>query len=188
MKLIGIGGTNGSGKDTLAQILVGDFGWVFVSGSDILREELKKRGLPIERKHLRNLSAEWRRKYHHGHLIDVAVKKFKDEHSGAAGLVVSSLRNPGEAERIHELEGTVVWLDADPKLRYKRIYSRQRSTEDEKTYEQFINEEREEMQHTQGDTATLSLSGVKDKADLFITNDSDDIEQFKKDVQKTLGL
>ncbi|HET6863760.1 MAG TPA: AAA family ATPase [Candidatus Saccharimonadales bacterium] len=188
MKLIGIGGTNGSGKDTLAQILVEDYGWVFVSVSDILREELKKRGLPIERKHLRALSAEWRRKYHHGHVVDLAVERFKDKNNRAEKLVVSSLRNPGEAERIHELGGQVAWVDADSKLRYKRIYSRQRSTEDQKTFEQFLAEEQEEMEHHQGDEATLSLAGVKAKADIFLTNDSDDIEQFKHEVKKALSL
>lgn len=188
MKIIGIGGTNGSGKDTLAQILVEDYGWVFISGSEILREELKRRNIPIERKNLRALSAEWRRKYHHGHLIDEAVKEFQKKRTAAKGLVISSLRNPGEAKRVHELGGTVVWIDADPELRYHRIYSRQRSIEDQKTFEQFLTEEAEEMEHHEGDVATLNMSGVKAKADIFITNDSNNIKEFKKTAQKALGL
>jgi dephospho-CoA kinase len=187
VKIIGISGTNGSGKDTLAQILVEDYDWVFVSGSDILRQELRRRNMPIERKHLRELSAEWRRKYHHGHLIDEAVKEFKKSSSHSKGLVVSSLRNPGEAERIHELGGTVVWLDADPKLRYQRIYSRQRSREDQKSFEQFLAEEQAEMRHHNGDKATLNMAGVKAQADIFITNDSNDFADFKKASQKALA-
>lgn len=187
MKLIGVGGTNGSGKDTLAKVLVDDYKWVFISGSDILREELKKRGMPIERKNLRALSAEWRRQYHHGHLIDEAVKEFNNAHPQAKGLVISSLRNPGEADHVHKLGGTVVWVDADPKLRYGRIYSRQRSAEDKKTFEEFLAEEREEMDHYEDDDATLSLAGVKARSDFFITNDSDDISAFKRSIGKALA-
>lgn len=183
-KLIGIGGTNGSGKDTLAQILV-EMGWMFVSGSDILRQELKKRHLPIERENLSSLSSEWRRKYGLGHLIDKTVEVYAPKSARYKGLVVSSLRNFGEANRIHELGGSVVWVEAPVELRYQRIYSRQRSTEDQKTFEQFLAEEQAEKEHT-GDEATLNWQGVKDRADFFITNDSDNIDDFKQKVQKTL--
>ncbi|MGH7156933.1 MAG: AAA family ATPase [Candidatus Saccharimonadales bacterium] len=188
MRIIGVGGTNGSGKDTLAQFLADEHGYLFISVSDILREELKKRGLPIERENLRALSAEWRRRYGHGHLIDQALKLFEAKKSQYKGLVVSSLRNPGEAEEVHRLGGTVVWLDGDPKLRYQRIYSRQRSTEDQKTFEQFLAEEHAEMAHHGGDDATLNMGGVKAKADIFITNDNNDIENLKKTAQKALNL
>jgi cytidylate kinase len=63
MRLIGISGTNGSGKDTLGEILAKDFGWFFVSISDLLRHEAKNRGLEVERRNLRKISAEWRKKY-----------------------------------------------------------------------------------------------------------------------------
>ena len=187
MKIIGIGGTNGSGKDTLAQILVNDYGFLFVSVSDILRDELKRRNLPIERENLRSLSAEWRRKYSSGHLIDQAVKIFESQHSSYKGLAISSLRNFGEADRVHELGGKVAWVDADTHIRYQRIYSRQRSTEDQKTFKQFLDEEKAERHHS-SDEATLNWQGVKDRADIFITNDSNDIDDFKKTAQKALGL
>jgi len=62
MKIIGIGGTNGSGKDTLSQILADDYGWLFVSASgDLIIPELKRRGLPLERKYMAALTAEWNR-------------------------------------------------------------------------------------------------------------------------------
>lgn len=186
MKLIGIGGTNGSGKDSLGQFLAEEHGWLFVSGSDMLRDELKKRKLPIERENLRNLSAEWRREYGLGAIIDKAVEIFKAK-PGFKGLAIASIRNPGEAEEVHRLGGKVVWTDADPKIRYDRIYNRGRSAEDNKTFEQFLAEEQHEMEHS-GDEATLSLSGVKAKADIFITNHSNDIEDFKKTAQKALGL
>jgi dephospho-CoA kinase len=187
MKIIGIGGTNGSGKDTLANMLADDYGWLFVSVSDILREELKKRKLPIERHNLRNLSAEWRRSQGSGYLIDKAAEIYRPQESKYKGLVVASLRNFGEADRVHELGGKVVWLDGPPKLRYERIYSRRRSTEDQKTFEQFLAEEQAEKEHTT-DEATLNWQGVKDRADIFITNNDNDIQKFKQTVKEELNL
>jgi cytidylate kinase len=187
VKLIGIGGTNGSGKDSLGEIVAGDYGWKFISVTDILRNGLKKRGLPIERHNLRELSAEWRRKYGFGVLIDMTFKEYEAAEGKHNGLVVASLRNPGEADEIHKLGGKVVWLDADPKIRYNRIYSRQRSSEDQKTFEQFLAEEQAEMDHHGGDEATLNMAGVKAKADIFITNDSNNLADFKRSIGKALS-
>ena len=184
MKLLGIGGSNGSGKDSLGQMLADNHGWLFVSVSDMLREELKKQGLPIERENLRNLSAQWRREHGTGVIIDKAVEVFNSQ-PGFKGLAIASLRNPGEADRVHELGGQVVWTDADPKIRYDRIYNRGRSAEDQKTYEQFLAEEKAELEHS-GDEATLSLSGVKAKADIFITNNQNSIEVFQKQIEEAL--
>jgi cytidylate kinase len=188
MKLIGIGGTNGSGKDTLGQYLADEHGWLFISVSDILRDELKKRGLPIERQHLRELSAEWRKEFGSGVLIDKAFKIYEAEEGKYKGLVVASLRNPGEAEEVHRLGGIVVWTDGDPKVRYERIYNRARGTEDNKTFEQFLAEEQAEMHHSKGDAATLNMAGVKAQTDFFITNNDNDIQKFKAAAQKALGL
>lgn len=185
MKIIGIAGTNGSGKDTLGKILAHDFGWFFVSVSDLLRQELKKQNLPIERNNLRALSAEWRRQFGNGVLIDKACEVYEKQARNFKGLAVSSLRNFGEADRVHMLGGKVIWLDAEPKLRYQRIYSRRRGSEDQKTFEQFLAEEQAEKHHTT-DKATISWQGVKDRADIFIINDSNDINGFGETVQKAL--
>lgn len=166
LQLIGISGTNGSGKDTLGQILAEDYDWLFVSVSDLLRDEARRRNLPIERQNLRKISAEWRREFGLGILMDKAVEVFKAADGKYAGLVISNLRNAGEADEIHQLGGKVVWVDADPKLRYQRVSSRSRSAEDQKTFDQFLKEEEDEM-HEGGDAATLSMSAVKAKSDIF---------------------
>jgi dephospho-CoA kinase len=188
VKIIGVAGTNGSGKDTIGQILAENHGWLFISGSDMLRDELKKRNLPIERENLRNLSAEWRREHGLGIIIDKVVEKFQNENVDGKykGLVTVSLRNPGEADRIHELGGQVVWTDADPKVRYQRIVQRQRGSEDLKSFELFLAEEQAEMSHS-GDEATLNMAGVQDRADIFIVNNQNDLEVFKNQVEHALA-
>lgn len=184
MKLIGLSGTNGAGKDTIAEMLVERCGWQFVSGSDILREELRKESKAITRKNLRLLSAQWRREKGLGVLIDMAVDMF--DSSKYPGLVISSIRNYGEADEVHRLRGKVIWVDADPEVRYMRITSRLRSQEDKISYEEFLQHERDEMDHHEGDHHTLNLAGVKERADIFLENSGSDIEDFKKTTEKVL--
>ena len=191
-KIIGISGTNGSGKDTLGHILATRHGFLFISVTDVLREELRRRGLPLDREHLRALSAEWRHEYGLAVLIDRAVELFRVANTAPqeyAGVAIASLRNPYEADRIHELGGTVWWLDADPKLRYDRIQrgraERGRAGEDQKTYEEFLAEEEAEM-HGTSDIASLDGSLVRKKSDLSLQNAGSDMDEFAAEVDEVL--
>lgn len=171
-QIIGIAGTNGAGKDTVGSILQQNHGYLFVSVTDVLRSELKRQGFPVDREHLRELSASWRRQFGYGVLIDRAMDVYNDQPKGKYnGIAIASLRNPYEVERIHELGGTVWWLDADPLLRFTRIRAnaatRARAEEDEKTFEEFMAEEKAEM-YPSGDEATLNMSAVRDKADIMM--------------------
>lgn len=191
MILFGISGTNGSGKDSLGEYLAAEFNFLFVSVTELLREEARKRGLPIDREALRTISAEWRRESGLGVLVDKSIEMYRYEGGDVAysGLVMASMRNPGEADRIHELNGKMIWLDADPRVRYNRIQAaeRGRGAEDNKTFEEFLAEQEAEMRHS-GDKATLSMADVKDRCDIFITNESNDMKEFYKAVKKSLGL
>lgn len=184
--IIGIAGTNGSGKDTAGDILAKKYGFLFVPATNFYREEARRRGWPVERDKLRAISAEWRRKYGLGVLIDKSVEYFNSQPKKYRGLAIASLRNPGEADRVHELGGVVVWLDADSKIRYDRIFSRQRTTEDDKTFEQFLAEEQAEMKHS-GDEATLNLNAVREKSDIFIENNGIGTELLEQEIYAKLA-
>lgn len=181
---IGVAGTNGSGKDSLGEILSRKHNYMFISMTDMLRDELRKQGKDTSRKNMRELSAAWRRESGLGVLIDKAHEIYEASKDKYVGLIVASLRNPGEPDRIHELGGTVVWVDADPRVRYDRITGRGRE-DDTKTFEQFLEEEQAEMQHS-GDEATLNMAAVKEKADLFITNDTNSFDDFERAAMAAL--
>lgn len=188
--LIGLSGTNGSGKDTVGLLLSQKHNYCFISVTELLRAELRRRGLPIERRNLRALSAEWRREHGLSVLVDQAIKTYETQPKTYTGLVISSLRNPYEADRIHELSGVVLWVDADPKVRFNRIQQAKRhgrEGEDDKTYEEFIAEEAAEMQAS-GDAATLDMNAVKKRADHTLINESSNLVQLTQDIQKVLGL
>jgi dephospho-CoA kinase len=190
--VIGLAGTNGAGKDTVGHMLAEHHGYLFISVTDLLRTEARRRGLPVEREVLRTISAEWRRELGLGVLVDKAVAEYEVVRDKYAGVVMASLRNPGEADRIHDLGGTMVWIDADPRVRYERVQknkaTRGREGEDDKTFEQFQAEEAAEMQSLGGDAATLNMAGVKAKSDVTVDNSHEDLVHFRKHVEDSLGL
>lgn len=192
MKIIGLSGTNGSGKDTVGQMLAERHNFLFISGSDMLRDEARRRGQEPTREILRTISAEWRRESGSlGVLIDKSIEQYKQVTSGFfGGLVIASLRNPGEAERVHQLGGVVVWADAVQKIRYDRIIAnkaeRSRAGEDNKTFEEFKAEEAIEMS-TSGDRATLNMQGVKELSDIFLENNGSDVVAFKDQAEIALS-
>ena len=191
IQIIGLAGTNGAGKDTAGNILAEHHNYLFISVTELLRKEAERRGLPVERGVLRTISAEWRRALGLGVLVDKAVAEYETAKDKYAGVVVASLRNPGEADRVHALGGTVIWVDADPRIRYDRVQAgkaeRGRAGEDDKTFEQFQKEEAEEM-NTSGDSANLNMAGVKERCDIFADNDDGGVEKFRKDIELALGL
>ncbi len=190
--LLGLSGTNGSGKDTFGQILAEEFNYLFISVTSLLRAEVKRRGLPLERENARMVSIEWRKELGLSVLVDIALSKFETQSEKYSGLVISSIRNPGEADKIHELNGTMVWIDADPKVRYERVQAnldiRGRHTEDNITFKKFIEEEKIEMTSNLKDDAVLNMSKVKSKCDIFIENSQENLEVFKSHIEKALGL
>lgn len=193
MHIIGLAGTNGSGKDTVGQILADHHSYLFISVTDLLRAEAVRRGQPIEREVLRTISTEWRRQSGLGVLVDKAVAEFEKSGGNYKGLAIASLRNPGEADRVQELGGQVVWVDADPRVRYDRIQAnaatRGRAEEDTKTFEQFQAEEAAEMNTpADGDDANLNMSAVKSLCDIFLSNDTDNPETLRILIEKKIDL
>lgn len=189
INLIGIAGTNGSGKDTVGQVLNEQSNFTFVSVTDSLRTEARRRGMAEDRAATRLISAEWRRKYGLAVLVDKVLEEYKPKIENGIGLSMASLRHPAEADRIHELGGIVLWIDADPLIRYNRIQAnaavRNRAAADNITFEQFMSDEQAEM-HRSGDDATLDMSAVKAKADLSIINNFDSKEALAIEVTKQL--
>jgi cytidylate kinase len=193
LHIVGLAGTNGSGKDTVGHLLAEQYGFLFISVTELLRAEATRRSQPVEREVLRTISAEWRREAGLGVLVDRALAEYQKVAERYTGIVMASLRNPGEADRIHELAGTMVWIDAEPRVRYDRIQAnvitRGRSEEDNKTYEQFLAEEAAEMNTpVGGDAANLNGSAVRERCDIFLANDGSDLRDLAAKLQAAFQL
>jgi len=195
LEFIGLAGVNGSGKDTVGEILAKYHGYLFTSVTDLLRNEAKRRAVAPDREMLRTISSQWRKEWGLGALIDKAIAEYeiKKDEQNYQGVVMASIRNPGEVDRIHEAGGIVIWLDANPRVRYNRIQKsaaeRNRASEDNMTFEQFLADEEVEMNPPVGsDETVLNMSEVKKKCDVLIINDSNDLDLFRKMVEASLRL
>ncbi|HEX3568590.1 MAG TPA: AAA family ATPase [Candidatus Saccharimonadales bacterium] len=185
--LIGLSGTNGAGKDAVAEMLAKERGFLFVGATEMLVKELERLGRTTSREDKSTLSAEWRREFGMGVIVDKALAEFEKVKDQYKGLVVSSLRHPAEADRVHDAGGEVWWIDADPEVRYDRIRSanRGRPLEDDKTFEEFLAEEQREM-HRTGDEATLNTAAVKERADRILYNNGNSLDGLKTLVAENL--
>lgn len=194
-RIIGLSGTNGAGKDAVGIILAEKYNYLFISVTDVLRDELVRRGLPPERQHMRALSAEWRREHGLSVLVDRAIEQYRTVQDRYQGVVLASLRNPHEGDAIHALGGTLIWVDADARLRYERIQKNAasrggiRAVDDLKTFEQFLADEQAEMERPAGgDDATLNMAAVKARADMVLTNDTANLETLQERIKTALAL
>ena len=186
-KIFGIAGTMASGKDTIGNYLAREHDFLFVSVSEILRDEARSRGQSTSRKVLRAISAEWRREHGYAVLVDKAVAVFEAGGHGKQHLAIASIRHPSETDRIHELGGIQIWTDADQHIRFDRVHQndRGRPDEDNRTFEQFKADEAAEATH-EGDGATLNFMAVKPKADTTVYNDNNDIADFEQKAHERL--
>jgi len=176
MWLIGIGGTNASGKDTLASYLVEKHGYLFVSTGEMIREEAIKRYGNVLRPTLVKVGNELRAEGGAGILIDLCIEKHKSS-GNKVGLVAASIRAKGEIDEIRKQGGKLIYVDADIITRYERIKSRQRE-DDFISFEQFETEQQAEWKSD--NPAEQGIETVKNMADYVFENNDDETEFFKQ--------
>ncbi|MGF7228501.1 MAG: AAA family ATPase [Candidatus Saccharibacteria bacterium] len=173
-EVIGIAGTNGSGKDTLAALRAERENCLHVTVSDILRAHLTEEGVALEREYLAALSKRWREESgDEAILVTKTIQRYLGERAlvGHNGLSVVSLRHPAEVIAVKKFGGKVLWVDADPEIRYERICGAQRNrVDDDKTFEQFRAEEAREMTPAHGDSTSVNLGAVRPLADEIVIN------------------
>jgi dephospho-CoA kinase len=189
-EIVGVAGTNASGKDTLGELRAALHNAKFVSLSDILRRGLDERGLTHERENLNGLSKEWREKDGQGTLATRTIDLYNSEKvaKGYDGLTLTSIRTPEEAQAIKDAGGIIIWIDADRKIRFDRIRKRQLGRpEDQKTFETFVAEEEAEMIPSISGGG-LNMTGVRDIADLTIVNEFDTVEEYTAYLKKEFEL
>lgn len=187
-EIIGIAGTNGSGKDTLAEIRHERNGARIASLSDILRIEATKRGLSHERENLRDISAEWGRKMGAGALSVMTLEHyFATKADTDTGLSIVSVRRAGEAATIQERGGVVLWVDAPAEVRYGRIALRARS-DDMISFEEFCAQEAAELTPDSDDPFIVNMSAVRDIADLHLDNTFNSKEAYARHLAEMFDL
>jgi len=178
-KIIGIAGTNGSGKDTLGELRRDRSGALFMSLSDALRALLDDKGLEHTRSNLSAMSQSLRTAEGDGAVAVRAIELFNNQ-TDADQVSFVSVRTPGEAQAIKDAGGQIVWVDADSRRRYDRITAGSRGrVDDHVTYEEFLEHEYNEM-HPSEAGGGLNSAGVKALADIMIENNFDSVEAYMR--------
>lgn len=123
-KIIAITGTQGSGKDTMAEFLEQKYGYKHYSLSDIVRDETGKRGLEQNRDNWREVADALREKYGNEAIAILMIEKIKNEDNNV--VIITSFRHPNEVDLIKGSypDFTLISLDAPIETRYERVMGR----------------------------------------------------------------
>jgi dephospho-CoA kinase len=174
-KLIGLTGTNGAGKGEAAAFFK-TRGYAYTSLSDILREELRERGLETTRDNLIQIGNELREKFG----PDVLARRTMARVTGPT--VIDSIRNTREVALFRTQKDFILLaFDAPIEVRFGRVADRGRN-ESAATLEEFREKEDEERA---GGEAAQQLEACMAAADHCIWNDGT-LEDLHRKLERLL--
>jgi dephospho-CoA kinase len=174
-RLIGLTGTNGAGKGETAAFFKAR-GYAYASLSDILRDELRARGLEATRDNLIRTGNELRMT----HGPDVLARRTMEKVSGPT--VIDSIRNTREVAYFRAQAGFILLaLDAPVEVRFARVRARGRN-ESAATLDEFRRKEDEERA---GGEAAQQLEACMAEADRLVWN-AGTIEDLHRELENLL--
>jgi dephospho-CoA kinase len=175
--IIGLVGLPGAGKTTVTEYLE-DHGYVRVILSDVIREELVKRGVTeYTREILQNTGNEMRRSFGPAVLAKRAIHKLRA--GGGGKFVIDGIRNSAEiAFLTRQKRFVLMGIIAPSRLRFKRLTKRKTNTLTA-TYKEFLVQEKRE--NALGAAATgLRVMDCLKKCNTLIENDGTKKELIAK--------
>jgi len=167
MKIIGITGTIGAGKGEVVNYLKEKQGFKHFSVRDYIVREIEKRGLEINRDHMREVANDLREKHGSSFIIEELYREALEK---GENCVIESIRTAGEVEFLKSQKDFEFWaVDASQQLRYERVVLR-KSVTDQISFEKFVADEDHEMRST--DPAHQNLSACIALSDYLLQNNS----------------
>jgi dephospho-CoA kinase len=140
-------------------------GFTHYSVRTFLAEEVKRRGISLNRDNMTIVANDLRAKYSSGHIIETI---FNNATTAGKDCIIESVRALGEVDFLKKQPHFILLaVDAEPKIRYNRALSRA-SELDHVTFEKFISDEQREISP---DPTKGNLLGCIKCADFVIMND-----------------
>jgi dCMP deaminase len=165
--ILGLSGPYAAGKgEVMAYLEARSF--YPASLSDVLREELRTRGESETRERMIATGNELRARHGPGVLAERLLARLEPDRN----YVVDSIRHPAEVEVLRRAHGDfkLIWVDADPGVRFERLRGRARPGDPESVDELRAMEARE----SGGEGASgQDLPAVRALADFTLRNDGD---------------
>lgn len=174
MKVIGIIGLNGSGKDEVVKYLSRKYGVTLFSAGDLVREIAAQRGIEPTRENLDNITREYFQHFGEGYFLRTIAGIIRQKNLETAGI--SGIRSPQDIAILkQEFSGDFVLIHvsvSDPRMRYERIRKRA-SKRDEIDYADFLREDQisEEL---------FKINEAINQADFSISNDGSLDELYRQ--------
>jgi len=161
--IIGITGKIGSGKDTIADILIKK-GFKHISLSDILREDLKRQKKAVTRDNLIKIGSKLRQELGGAILAERAYALIPKN----SNVVITSIGRTEEVIFLKNKGIKIIYVNASEKIRFKRIKNRKREN-DPLNFKDFLKLEKIE---SKGINKTRNLDTIKKNADIVLINES----------------
>jgi dephospho-CoA kinase len=186
-----ITGMNGAGKGTVGNYLHEKHNFRISTVRHFLETDAApKLGLSLnKRPDLGTLADSLRDKYGAGYIIQFITEQISDEKR----VVIDSIRCTGEvdyveSERVRQSDAVVVLIavDADPKIRHKRVTEQRKSLTDHVSFETFLAEEEAESIGTI--PTRMNLPACVKRADILLTNDTSLEALYEQIEEKVVPL
>ncbi|MBI5060712.1 MAG: AAA family ATPase [Candidatus Aenigmarchaeota archaeon] len=175
MKIIGIVGFIGCGKDTVEEYIAEKYGYESINMGDLLREMAAKEGLTMSREGLRNLRIRKGNTF----LAEEVVRRIKD--SGWKKVIIVGIRRSEDYEIPREAFGgniRLILVDVTEENRFERIKKRGREGDP-----QNIEEFREQDQR---DNEIFDFDKTFSYADYILDNNGSK-EDLKRRIDKIMA-
>lgn len=179
--IIGITGTDGAGKGTVVDYLVEKKGFVHYAARELWIDEIRRRGLEVQRENMRIVANSLRKEHGNDFLVTAYVARMKEE--GVENAIIESIRTTAETEALKAGGGVLLAVDADQHLRYDRIVGRA-SESDAVIFEQFAAQEALEMNDP--DPNGMQKAAVMAMADYTILNNGT-LKELHSRIEETLS-
>jgi|Deesub1362A_J573_1020465.scaffolds.fasta_scaffold00089_27 dephospho-CoA kinase len=177
MKLIAFVGKPLAGKSEASRIAK-EIGLTVINMGDVVREEVKRRGLEMKDKIVGKVATELREREGKDVIAKRCIEKVR-RISGENVLVIDGIRSIYEVERFKKEFGEdfiLISIKSPLEIRFERAKRRQRE-DDVSTIEELKERDRRELSWGMGEAIAM--------ANLVIDN-TGDIEEFRKKVKSIL--
>jgi dephospho-CoA kinase len=173
VKLIGLAGTAGAGKDTAANLLCQMFTMQNLSTSEVLRAITRHMyNEPTTYNPVRNqlfqVGTFIRTEINPSTLVKLCI--LQAEVLRLERAIITGLRSIGEAEAIRSAGGIIVAVDAEAHVRYDRMFARARDADSQKTLEEFLEQDRIENRGVSDSGPGRGIQAIIDGADVVVVN------------------
>ena len=179
MKVIGLTGTMGSGKEVVKDFIKQKFNCYYVTLSDIIRGEIEKNGA-LNRTTLQDMGNEMRKKYG-PHILAMLAVEYLGRDKQA--IIVDGIRHPAEIDYLKKKFGDnfkLVAVDAPQEIRYERVAKRGR--DDPNAWDEYVKSDEREQGIGEPEFG-LHVKDCVEKADFLIVNDGS-LEDLQKKVDE----